>query len=338
MDNTNEIQAKRKRVLSLIQPTSVPTLGNYLGAMRNWASLSAEYDCVYGVANLHALTVRRPATDLRKQTQELFAILLALDLNQGNNVVFVQSHVPSHCQLSWILSCYTQFGEMSRMTQFKEKAAQHSDNVNVGLFTYPTLMAADILIYQADLVPVGDDQKQHLEICRDIATRFNGVYPNTFTVPEPYIGKLGGRIMSLQDPTRKMSKSDPNPKGAISMLDDENTILKKCRGAVTDSETVVRYGEGKEGINNLMTIYACCTGESFEQIETAFAGQGYGAFKTAVAEVVIAALRPFREKYKAYMADPAGLQSIAAEGARAAARIADRTTEKAMKRVGLWRI
>ncbi|MDR2524777.1 MAG: tryptophan--tRNA ligase [Oscillospiraceae bacterium] len=328
--------ARRKRVLSLIQPTAVPHIGNYIGALRNWAAMAEEYDCVYGVADLHALTVRPEPAVLQKQSMEAFAILLALDLRRGNNIVFVQSHAPAHCQLNWLLNCYTQFGEASRMTQFKDKAAEHADNVNAGLFTYPILMAADILIHQADYVPIGEDQKQHLELARNIAERFNGAYGQVFTVPEPFLGKIGSRVKSLQNPTQKMSKSDRNPKASISILDTPEAILKKCKAAVTDSESIVRYAEGKEGINNLMTVLAACTGSSYEQIERDFAGKGYGDFKAAVAEAIIEELRPFQAEYKRLLADKAYLEQTAREGAEAAQRHAMRTTAKAMKKVGLW--
>lgn len=234
---------RKKRSLSLIQPTSVPTLGNYLGAMKGWPSFQEEFDTVYGVADLHSITVRQEPKKLRQQTLELYAMLLAVGLDPEKGIVFVQSQVPAHSQLAWLLNCYTQFGELSRMTQFKDKSSQHSDNVNAGLFTYPCLMAADILLYQADIVPVGADQKQHVEICRDIANRFNGVYGNVFTVPEPVIQKNGARVMSLADPTRKMSKSDPNPKGTVYLTDEPNVIMKKFKSAVTDSEMSVRYAE-----------------------------------------------------------------------------------------------
>ena len=329
---------KKQRVLSLIQPTAVPTIGNYIGALRNWAGMADDYDCVYGVADLHALTVRPEPAALRRQSMEAFAILLALGLNRGNNIVFVQSQAPEHCQLSWLLNCYTQFGEAARMTQFKDKSAAHADNVNLGLFAYPTLMAADILIYQANYVPIGADQKQHLELARNIAERFNGLYGQTFVVPEPYIGKIGSRVMSLQDPAKKMSKSDPNPRGFISILDTPEQIMKKCRSAVTDSEASVRYAEGKDGINNLMTIYAACAGKAFDEIEREFDGRGYGEFKTAVGEAVAAKLKEFQDEYKRLMADPGYLRQAAKEGAEAARRVARRTTEKAYKKVGLWQV
>lgn len=333
MMEENKIERK-KRSLSLIQPTSVPTLGNYLGAMKGWPSFQEEYDTIYGVADLHSITVRQEPKKLRQQTMELYAMLLAIGLDPDKGILFVQSHVPAHSQLAWLLNCYTQFGELSRMTQFKDKSAQHSDNVNAGLFTYPCLMAADILLYQADVVPVGADQKQHVEICRDIANRFNGVYGNVFTVPEPVIQKNGARVMSLADPTRKMSKSDPNPKGTVYLTDEPNVIMKKFKSAVTDSEMSVRYAEGKDGINNLMTIYSAVTGDSFEKIEADFSGKGYGDFKTAVGEAVVEELRPVQEKFKQLMNDKAYLTECQKSGAEFASRIAGRTLNKAMKKIG----
>lgn len=325
---------KKKRSLSLIQPTSVPTLGNYLGAMKGWPAFQEEFETVYGVADLHSITVRQDPQKLRKQTMELYAMLLAIGLEPEKGIIFIQSHVPAHSQLGWLLNCYTQFGELSRMTQFKDKSAQHSDNINAGLFTYPCLMAADILLYQADIVPVGADQKQHVEICRDIANRFNGIYGNVFKVPEPYIPKSGARVMSLADPTRKMSKSDPNPKGTVYLTDEPNVIMKKFKSAVTDSEMSVRYAEGKDGINNLMTIYSAVTGDSFEKIEADFAGKGYGNFKLAVGEAVVEELKPVQEKFKQLMNDKAYLTECQKNGADFASRIGQRTLNKAMKKIG----
>ncbi len=325
---------RRKRSLSLIQPTSIPTLGNYLGAMRGWPSFQEDFDTVFGIADLHSITVRQDPKKLREQTIQLYALLLSVGLDPEKSILFVQSHVPQHSQLGWLLNCYTMFGELNRMTQFKDKSQQHSDNVNSGLFTYPCLMAADILLYQADIVPVGADQKQHLEIARDIAERFNGVYGNVFTVPEPYIPQNGARVMSLADPTRKMSKSDPNPKGTVYLTDEPNIIMKKFKSAVTDSEMSVRYADGKDGINNLMTIYSAVTGDSFEKIEADFAGKGYGDFKTAVGEAVVAELEPVQKKYKEYMADKAYLQEQWTKGAEIAQRVSQRTLDKAMKKIG----
>ncbi|MDE5974667.1 MAG: tryptophan--tRNA ligase [Eubacterium sp.] len=332
---SEEIKVQRKkRSLSLIQPTSVPTLGNYLGAMRGWADFQEDFDTIFGIADLHSITVRQDPKKLREQTVQLYALLMSVGLEPEKSVLFVQSHVPQHSQLGWLLNCYTQFGELSRMTQFKDKSKQHSDNVNAGLFTYPCLMAADILLYQADVVPVGADQKQHLEIARDIAERFNGVYGNVFTVPEPYIPKAGARVMSLADPTRKMSKSDPNPKGTVYLTDEPNVIMKKFKSAVTDSEMSVRYADGKDGINNLMTIYSAVTGKDYQAIEDEFAGKGYGDFKTAVGEAVVAELEPVQKKYKELMNDKAYLQECWTNGGNFAQRLSQRTLDKAMKKIG----
>ncbi len=331
---SEQVAEKRKRSLSLIQPTSVPTLGNYLGAMRGWADFQREFDTIYGVADLHSITVRQDPQKLRKQTNELFAMLLALGLDPDNGIVFIQSQVPTHAQLGWILNCYTQFGELSRMTQFKDKASQHKDNVNAGLFTYPCLMAADILLYQADIVPVGADQKQHLEMTRDIAERFNGIYGNVFTVPDAYIPKNGARVMSLQDPSRKMSKSDPNQKGTVYLTDAPEVIMKKFKSAITDSEMSVRFAEGKDGINNLMTIYSAVTGDSYEKIEADFAGKGYGDFKKAVGEAVVAELEPFQKKFNEIIADKQYLKECQQKGAEKAMRVSSRTLGKVMKKVG----
>lgn len=331
MENTE----KKPIVLSMIQPTSIPTLGNYLGALKNWKAMSDKNDCLYAVADLHALTVHPDPAKLRQQTLEMYAMLLSIGLDPEESIVFIQSHVNAHAELAWILNCYTMFGEASRMTQFKDKSQKHADNVNVGLFAYPVLMAADILLYQANYVPIGADQKQHLELARDIAERFNNLRGQTFTLPEPYIGKVGAKVMSLQDPTQKMSKSDPNPKASISILDTPDVILKKFKSAVTDSEAVVRYAEGKDGINNLMSIYSACTGLDYEAIEKEFEGKGYGDFKVKVAEAVIEELRPVQENYAKYMQDKAYLMQTAAAGAEKASRLANRTLYKAKKKVGL---
>ncbi len=330
-----EIKVQRKkRGLSLIQPTSVPTLGNYLGAMRGWVDFQEDFDTIFGIADLHSITVRQDPKRLREQTVQLYALLMSVGLDPDKGILFVQSHVPQHSQLGWLLNCYTQFGELSRMTQFKDKSKQHSDNVNAGLFTYPCLMAADILLYQADIVPVGADQKQHLEIARDIAERFNGVYGNVFTVPEPYIPKAGARVMSLADPTRKMSKSDPNPKGTVYLTDEPSVIMKKFKSAVTDSEMSVHYADGKDGINNLMTIYSAVSGKDYQAIEDEFAGKGYGDFKKAVGEAVVAELEPVQKKYKELMDDKAYLQECWTKGGEIAQRLSQRTLDKAMKKIG----
>lgn len=325
---------KRKRSLSLIQPTSVPTLGNYLGAMRGWSEFQNDFDTVFGIADLHSITVRQDPKKLRVQTQQLYALLMAVGLDPDKSILFIQSHVPQHSQLAWLLNCYTQFGELGRMTQFKDKSAQHTDNINAGLFTYPCLMAADILLYRADVVPVGADQKQHLEITRDIAERFNGIYGNVFTVPEPYIPKTGARVMSLADPARKMSKSDTNPKGTVYITDEPSVIMKKFKGAVTDSEMSVRYAPGKDGINNLITIYSAVTGSSFEAIEQEFAGRGYGGFKKAVGEAVVAELEPVQKRFRELYEDKAYLEEKWTQGALTAQRVSQRTLDKAMKKIG----
>lgn len=325
-------------VLSAIQPTGTPTLGNYLGALKNWKNMADDYECFYAVADLHSITVRPEPALLRRRTLEMYALLLAIGLDPEKNTVFVQSHVNAHAQLAWVLNCYTQFGEAARMTQFKDKSEKHPENVNVGLFSYPTLMAADILLYQADFVPVGADQKQHLEITRDIAERFNGIYGQTFKVPEPFIGKTGANIMSLQEPTKKMSKSDTNAKAFISMLDDADTIVRKVKSAVTDSEARVYYGEGKDGVNNLMGIYSCCTGKDFAEIEQEFAGKGYGDFKAAVAEAVVEELRPVKAEFDRLIADKAYLIACMEDGAKKASYFANKTLRKAMKKVGFYQL
>jgi len=333
MSEQTDIQ-RRKRALSCIQPTGIPTLGNYLGAMRNWVALQEEMDCCFAVADLHAITVKQEPAKLRQQIREMFAFLIAIGLDPEKNIVFVQSQVPAHAELAWLLACTTQFGELSRMTQFKDKSQKHADNINLGLFAYPTLMAADILLYQPDYIPVGADQKQHVELTRDIANRFNNAYGSTFLVPEPYIMKACARVRSLQDPTKKMSKSDENQNSCISMIDDKDTIIRKFKRAVTDSEACVRYGEGKDGINNLMEIYSATTGKSFDEIEREFEGRGYGDFKVAVGEAVVAELMPIQERFHALMKDKAYLEEMMAKGSAMASRVAGRTLNKAKKKMG----
>lgn len=328
-------QEKKKSILSGIQPTGVFTLGNYIGAVRNWQQLQEDYDCAYFIADLHSLTVRQEAGKLRKQSLEAFALLLACGIDPQKSLVFVQSHVPNHAELGWILACNSLFGELSRMTQFKDKSAKHADNINAGLFTYPSLMAADILLYQADYVPVGADQTQHLEFTRNVAQRFNNLYGNTFKLPEAYLPPEGAKIMSLQEPTKKMSKSDTNPKAFISILDDADTIMRKFRSAVTDSEAKVAFREGKDGVNNLMTIYSVVTGKTSEEIESEFNGKGYGDFKTAVGEAVAEELRPIRENFARLMQDKGYLEETYKAGAETARRISDRTLTKVKKKVGL---
>lgn len=328
---------EKKLILSGIQPSGIPTLGNYIGALRNWSLLQEDYNCLYMVADLHSLTVRQEPAQLRRRTREMAALLLAVGIDPARSAVFVQSHVPQHTQLSWVLSCYTQFGELSRMTQFKDKSSKHPDNVNAGLFTYPVLMAADILVYNADLVPVGKDQTQHLEIARDIAQRFNGLYGDTFTVPNGYVPKAGAKVASLSEPEKKMSKSDPNVNGCIFLTDDSDTILRKFKRAVTDSEGEVRYDPAtKPGVSNLMTIYSVFTGRDFEAIAAEFAGRGYGDLKQAVAEAVIAGLAPVQAEYTRILADKAYLDGVLADGAAHAATLARRTVSKVYRKVGLY--
>ncbi len=305
--------------------------------LKNWATMCDDYDCLYGVADLHSITMpsfRENPAQLRKNTMELYALLIALGIDPEKNIVFVQSHVPTHAQLGWILNCYTQFGEAARMTQFKDKSQKLGGNVTVGLFDYPVLMAADILIYNADFVPIGADQKQHLEIARNICDRFNMIYGDVLKLPEPFIGKAGAKIGSLQDPSKKMSKSDDNPKGYISMLDEPGVIMKKIKSAVTDSESKVKFADGKDGVNNLMTIYSCCTGKTFDEIEKEFDGKGYGDFKTAVGEAVVNELAPIQARYKEIVSDKKYLEECMRKGAAEATRLSQRTLDKVMKKVG----
>jgi tryptophanyl-tRNA synthetase len=327
-------EIQKKRIFSGIQPTGVFTLGNYIGAIKNWNTLQKDYDCLFSVVDMHAITVRQDPGRLRQQILNSYALLLACGIDPEKSVLFIQSHVARHAELSWVLSCFTQFGELSRMTQFKDKSLRHADNINAGLFTYPVLMAADILLYQTDMVPVGADQKQHLELARDIAARFNSVCGDTFKIPEPYIPKTGARIMSLADPTKKMSKSDENPNGFVAILDEPDVIMRKFKRAVTDSDSVVRYAEGKDGINNLMSIYSSVSGKTFEEIEREFDGKGYGDFKSAVGEAVSDALRPIREDYKRYSNDKAYLEDCYTKGAEMANKISFRTLDKVYKKCG----
>ena len=324
----------KKRIFSGIQPTNTPHLGNYLGALANWVKLQDEYDCTYSIVDLHSITVRQDPVKLKKQINESYALLLAMGVDPEKSTVFIQSHNCNHAELSWILSCYTQFGELSRMTQFKDKSAKHPENINAGLFTYPVLMAADILAYQADLVPVGIDQKQHLELARNIAQRFNQIYGDVFTMPDAYIPKTGAKVMSLQDPTKKMSKSDENPNASISVLDDRDTIIRKFKRAVTDSDTEVAYREGKDGINNLMSIYSAVTDKTFEEIEKEFAGKGYGDFKLAVGEATADRLAPMQSEFARIIADKAYIQECMKKGAEKAFKTTRKTIQKVYKKVG----
>jgi tryptophanyl-tRNA synthetase len=327
-------QPKKQRIFSAIQPTGVFTLGNYIGAVRNWDSLQEEYECIYAIADLHAITVMQEPAELRKNTMQAFALMLACGMDPKRSVTFVQSQNPHHAELSWVLSCSTMFGELSRMTQFKDKSQRHADNINAGLFTYPVLMAADILAYNADLVPIGADQKQHLELARNIAQRFNQRYGETFTVPDAYIPKQGARLMSLQDPTKKMSKSDENANACVFILDDKDTILRKFKRAVTDSDTEVCYREGKDGINNLMTIYGAVTGKTMDEITAEFAGKGYGDFKTAVGEAVADHLEPVRSEFARLIADKAYLTECMTNGAQQAYHLTSKLIRKIYRRVG----
>lgn len=318
-----------------MQATGTLTLGNYLGALKNWVELTDEYECIYGVMDLHSLTVRQVPAEFRKNARALYALYVAAGLDPEKNCIYYQSHVSGHAELGWILDCFTYMGELNRMTQFKDKAAKHADNINAGLYTYPVLMAADILLYQADVVPVGVDQKQHLEITRDIAERFNNIYGDVFTIPEAYIGKKGAKIMSLQEPGKKMSKSDTNANATILLLDDTDTIIRKFKRAVTDSESEVRYAEEKPGISNLMDIYSAVTGKTYEEIEKEFAGKGYGDFKLAVGETVADHLKPLQERYEQLMKDKAYIESMIKQNDEKAAYYANKTLRKVQKKVGL---
>ncbi len=328
---------KKKIVLSCAQPSGKMTLGNYLGALKNWAAMQDDYNSLFAVADLHAITVRQDPKVFKEQIYQALATLLACGIDPKKSVVFVQSQVHEHAELSWILSCYAMFGELSRMTQFKDKSAKYSDNVNAGLFTYPVLMAADILLYQSDYVPVGQDQKQHLEIARDIAGRFNSMHGNTFTLPEPYIGKTGAKIMSLLDPQKKMSKSDENPGAYISIFDEDGTIIKKFKRAVTDSGSEVRRGADKAGINNLIAIYSAVTGMTEEQVEAAFEGKGYGDFKTACGEAVAREIGPIRDKINDFMKNKDYLEQVMQTGGQQAQVYAARTLDKVYKKLGFVR-
>ena len=327
---------KEKKILySGMQATGTLTLGNYLGALKNWVDLCDEYECFYGVMDLHSLTIRQNPTEFRQNARKLYALYVAAGLDPEKNCVYYQSHVSAHAELGWILDCFTYMGELNRMTQFKDKASKHADNINAGLYTYPVLMAADILLYQADVVPVGVDQKQHLEITRDIAERFNNLYGDVFTIPEPYIGKAGAKIMSLQEPSKKMSKSDENLNATILLLDDKDTIIRKFKRAVTDSEACVRFGEDKPGISNLMNIYGCITKKLNEEIEREFEGKGYGDFKLAVGEAVADELAPVQKRYEELMKDKAYIEGCIKENDDKARYFAGKTLRKVQKKVGL---
>lgn len=324
----------KKTVFSGIQPSGNLTIGNYLGALSNFGEFTDLYNCFYCVVDLHAITVRQVPAELRRRTYEVLALYIACGLDPEKCTLFVQSHVREHTELAWMLDCFTMFGELSRMTQFKDKSAKNADNINAGLFTYPVLMAADILLYQTDLVPIGADQKQHLEIARDIASRFNGVFSPTFKMPDPYIPKEGAKIMSLAEPIKKMSKSDENENATVRILDDKDTIIRKFKRAVTDSEACVKVGEGKDGINNLITIYSCFTGKTAEEIEKEFDGRGYGDFKLAVGEACADALAPVQVRFKELMNDKAYLEAVMKDGAEKAAHTAAKTMQKVRRKLG----
>ena len=328
------MEQNKKTIFSGIQPSGKITLGNYLGALRNWPTFQDAYNAIYSVVDEHSITVRQNPAELRRQTLELYAQLIACGLDPEKSTIFIQSHVTQHAELAWVLNCYTMFGELSRMTQFKDKSATHADNINGGLFTYPVLMAADILLYQADVVPVGVDQMQHLEITRDIAERFNNIYGNVFTIPEAYIGKVGAKIMSLQDPSKKMSKSDENPNASIYLMDDPDTVMRKCKRAVTDSEAQILYRDEQPGVKNLIDIYSACTGKKPEEVVKEFSGKGYGEFKPAVGEAVVSVWKPLQEEAARLEKDKAYIDGVIKNNAEKAQYFANKTLRKVQKKIG----
>ncbi|OUQ20679.1 tryptophan--tRNA ligase [Lachnoclostridium sp. An138] len=324
----------KKVLFSGMQATGNLTLGNYLGALKNWVTLSDEYECFYSVVDMHSITVRQDPAVLRKRARALLTLYIAAGLDPEKNCIYYQSHVSGHAELAWILDCFTYMGELNRMTQFKDKAAKHADNINAGLFTYPVLMAADILLYQADVVPVGIDQMQHLELTRDIAQRFNGIYGDVFTIPEAYIGKVGAKIMSLQDPSKKMSKSDENPNGSIYLMDDPDMIMRKFKRAVTDSEGQILYRDEQPGIKNLINIYCACTGKAPDEVVREFDGKGYAEFKPAVGEAVVAVLKPLQDRVAELSKDKAYIDSVIKNNAEKAQYFANKTLRKVQKKIG----
>ena len=324
----------KKVLFSGMQATGNLTLGNYLGALKNWVTLSDEYECFYSVVDMHSITVRQDPATLRKRARVLLTLYIAAGLDPEKNCIYYQSHVSGHAELAWILNCFTYMGELNRMTQFKDKAAKHADNITAGLFTYPVLMAADILLYQADVVPVGIDQMQHLEITRDIAERFNNIYGDVFTIPEAYVGKVGAKIMSLQDPERKMSKSDENPNASIYLMDDMDTIMRKCKRAVTDSEAQILYRDEQPGVKNLINIYSACTGKTPDEVVKEFDGKGYGDFKMAVGESVCAVLKPLQDEAARLEKDKAYIDGIIKANAEKAGYFANKTLRKVQKKIG----
>ena len=327
---------ERKVIFSAVQPSGIPTIGNYVGAIKNWVQFQDEYDCIYSLADLHTLTVKQVPAELRARSYELLALYLACGLDPEKSIIFAQSHVPQHAELTWVLNTMTYPGELARMTQFKDKSAHHAENINMGLMDYPVLMASDILLYGAHYVPIGADQKQHLEITRDLAIRFNNRYSPTFVVPEPLIPKMGARVMSLQDPTKKMSKSDENVNAFISMTDKPEDIIRKFKRAVTDSDMCVKYDvENKPGVSNLLTIYSIFTGKTVEEAEREFEGKGYGEFKQAVGEAVVEVLRPINEKKEALLKDKAYLNKVLLDGKQKAEYLARKMLNKVYKKIGL---
>ena len=324
----------KKVLFSGMQATGNLTLGNYLGALKNWVTLCDEYECFYSVVDMHSITVRQEPAELRKRARNLLTLYIAAGLDPEKNCIYYQSHVSAHAELAWILNCYAYMGELNRMTQFKDKASKHTENINTGLYTYPVLMAADILLYQADVVPVGKDQMQHLELCRDVAQRFNGIYGDVFTIPEGYLGKVGAKIMSLQDPDRKMSKSDENANASIYLSDDTDTIMRKCKRAVTDSLGCVAYSDDQPGIKNLLDIYCACNNKSLEEALKEFDGKGYGDFKMAVGESVVSVLNPIQQRFKELSADKTYIDQIIKNNAEKANYYAQKTLRKVQKKVG----
>ena len=324
----------KKTLFSGMQATGNLTLGNYLGALKNWVTISDDYQTFFSVVDMHSITVRQDPAELRKRARTLLTLYIAAGLDPEKNCIYYQSHVSGHAELAWILNCFTYMGELNRMTQFKDKAAKHADNINAGLFTYPVLMAADILLYQADVVPVGIDQMQHLELTRDIAIRFNNIYGDVFTVPEAYIGKAGAKIMSLQDPAKKMSKSDENPNGSIYLMDDPDTIIRKCKRAVTDSEGIILYRDEQPGVKNLIDIYCACTGKTPAEVEREFDGKGYGDFKMAVGEAVVGVLKPLQDRFADLSKNKEYPDKVIKENAEKASYFSNKTLRKVQKKVG----
>ncbi len=324
----------KKSLFSGMQATGNITIGNYMGALRNWVSLNEEYECFFCVVDEHSITIRQDPAELRKRARNLLMLYIAAGLDPKKNCIYYQSHVSAHAELAWILNCFTYMGELSRMTQFKDKSQKHADNINAGLFDYPVLMAADILLFQSDVVPVGVDQMQHLELPRDVAQRFNGIYGDVFTIPEAYIGKVGAKIMSLQDPGKKMSKSDENPNASIYLMDDPDAVMRKCKRAVTDSEGIILYRDEQPGVKNLIDIYSACTGKKPEEVVEEFDGRGYGDFKIAVGEALISIMKPIQEEHARLSKDKAYVDGIIKENAEKAAYYANKTLRKVQKKVG----